>query len=111
MDALDWIARVVSHIPDPGEQMVRYYGRYSNASRGKGRKRGVSVPVKGKIGDAPQPDSDAEHFARQRRRSSRPAPPKDLRSRPTSLSPLWQRNANHRLDRAAGGDPQDPVSI
>ena len=37
MDALDWIAQVVSHIPDPGEQMVRYYGWYSNASRGKRR--------------------------------------------------------------------------
>ena len=32
MDALDWIAQVVSHIPDPGAQMVRYYGWYSNAS-------------------------------------------------------------------------------
>ena len=25
MDALDWIGQVVSHIPDPGDQMVRYY--------------------------------------------------------------------------------------
>jgi len=33
---------------------------------------------------------------------------KRLPSRPTSLSPLWQRNANHRLGRATGGDPQDP---
>ncbi len=43
MDALDWIAQVVSHIPDPGEQMVRYYGWYSNASRGKRRKPGVRI--------------------------------------------------------------------
>ena len=35
LDALDWIALVTSHIPDPGEQMTRYYGHYSNASRGK----------------------------------------------------------------------------
>jgi len=88
--------------------MVRYYGWYSNASRGKRRKRGVRVPVEAEVQDAPQPDSDAEHFARQRRRSSRPALQKYLPSRPTSLSPPWQRNANHRLDRATGGDPQDP---
>ena len=107
MDALDWIAQVVSHIPDPGEQWLRYDGWYSNASRGKRRKPGVRVPVEAELQDTPQPDSDGEHFA-QRRRSSRPAPQKDLRSRSTSLSPLWQRNADHRLDRAIGGDPQDP---
>ncbi len=68
MDALDWIAQVVSHIPDPGEQWLRYDGWYSNASRGKRRKRGVSVPVEAEVQDTPQPDSDGEHFARQRRR-------------------------------------------
>ncbi len=52
IDALDWIAQVGSHIPDPGEQMVRYYGWYSNASRGKRRKRGVSVPVEGEVPSA-----------------------------------------------------------
>jgi hypothetical protein len=69
MDALDWIAQVISYIPDPGEQMVRYYGWYSNASRGKRRKPGVRVPVEAEVQDTPQPDSDGEHFARQRRRS------------------------------------------
>jgi len=33
-DALDWLAAMTSHIPDQREQMVRYYGFYSNASRG-----------------------------------------------------------------------------
>ena len=33
-DALDWMAAMTSHIPDQGEQMVRYYGFYSNVSRG-----------------------------------------------------------------------------
>lgn len=32
--ALDWLARLVAHIPGKGEQMVRYYGYYSNKSRG-----------------------------------------------------------------------------
>jgi hypothetical protein len=33
-----FIARVTSHIPDKGQVMVRYYGLYSNAHRGKVRK-------------------------------------------------------------------------
>ncbi len=47
---------------------MRDYGGYSDAARGKRRKRGVSVPVDGEEQDAPQPDSDGEQFARQRRR-------------------------------------------
>ena len=38
MDYLDFIARVTSHIPDKGQVMIRYYGLYSNAHRGKMRK-------------------------------------------------------------------------
>jgi len=40
MDYLDFIARVTAHIPDKGQVMIRYYGLYSNAHRGKERKRG-----------------------------------------------------------------------
>ena len=29
-DALDWLALLTTHIPNRGEQMVRYYGYYSN---------------------------------------------------------------------------------
>jgi len=39
--ALDWLALIISHIPRHGEQMVRYYGYYSNAARGKRRKLGM----------------------------------------------------------------------
>jgi hypothetical protein len=38
-DALEWLAAMCSHVPDRGEQMLRYYGHYSNVSRGKRRKR------------------------------------------------------------------------
>jgi ribosomal protein S27E len=44
MDYLEFIARVVSHIPDRGQVMVRYYGLYANAHRGKIRKAS-RVPV------------------------------------------------------------------
>ena len=33
--ALEWLAAMCSHIPDRGEQMVRYYGYYRNVCRGK----------------------------------------------------------------------------
>jgi hypothetical protein len=39
LDALDWLAQLGTHIPNKGEQMVRYYGFYSNKSRGL-RKKG-----------------------------------------------------------------------
>ncbi|MBC8441861.1 MAG: transposase [Deltaproteobacteria bacterium] len=37
-DALEWIAAMCSHVPNKGEQMVRYYGHYSNVSRGRRKK-------------------------------------------------------------------------
>jgi hypothetical protein len=45
MDYLEFIARVTSHIPDKGQVMVRYYGLYANAHRGKVRKASVSPLV------------------------------------------------------------------
>ena len=38
--ALEWLAAMCSHIPNKGEQTVRYYGRYSDVSRGKRQKTG-----------------------------------------------------------------------
>jgi hypothetical protein len=37
---LDWIAILTAHVPNKGEQLVRYYGYYSNLSRGKRKKLG-----------------------------------------------------------------------
>ena len=37
-DALDWLAQLTTHIPNKGEQMIRYYGFYSNKSRGSRKK-------------------------------------------------------------------------
>ena len=39
--ALEWLAAMCSHIPNRGEQMVRYYGYYSNVSRGKRKEAGT----------------------------------------------------------------------
>jgi hypothetical protein len=44
-EALDWLAQLVTHIPNKGEQMVRYYGFYSNKSRGLRKKAGTDDQV------------------------------------------------------------------
>jgi ribosomal protein S27E len=44
-DALDWLAQLATHIPNKGEQMVRYYGYYSNKSRGMRKKAGSDDQV------------------------------------------------------------------
>jgi hypothetical protein len=38
IDACDFVARVLTHVPDPRRHVVHYYGAYSNVSRGKRRK-------------------------------------------------------------------------
>ncbi|ABW68890.1 hypothetical protein [Desulfosudis oleivorans] len=38
--ALDWLAQPTTHIPNHREHMVRYYGHYSNKSRGQRIKAG-----------------------------------------------------------------------
>jgi len=43
LDYLEFIARVTSYIPDKGQVMVRYYGLYANAHRGKARKTSLAT--------------------------------------------------------------------
>jgi hypothetical protein len=37
---MEWLANLCSHISNRGEHMVRYYGYYSNVSRGKRKMEG-----------------------------------------------------------------------
>ncbi len=69
LDALDWIARVCSHIPDRNEHQVRYYGRYASASRGKRRQQQTAVHGPGSEEHPAEEESAAERFSRRRRRS------------------------------------------
>jgi Tol biopolymer transport system component len=55
MDYLEFIARVTSHIPDKGQVMVRYYGLYANAHRGKVRKANRVPVLLGMIEEEPKP--------------------------------------------------------
>lgn len=43
--ALGWMAQLTTHIPNRGEQMVRYYGYYSNKLRGLRNKAGTDDEV------------------------------------------------------------------
>ena len=42
-DPSEFLARVIMHIPEPRRHMLRYYGAYSNVSRGKRRLRGEAA--------------------------------------------------------------------
>jgi hypothetical protein len=53
MDYLEFTARVTAHIPDKRQVMIRYYGLYSNAHRGKMRKAGADPPYPPVIEDDP----------------------------------------------------------
>ncbi len=46
-DPLDFIAEIAQHIPDPGKQLVRYYGWYSNKARGRRVKTEADQTVAG----------------------------------------------------------------
>ncbi len=41
LDALEFLARVASHIPDKGQVLQRYYGWYANRTRGIRRRAGA----------------------------------------------------------------------
>ena len=38
-DVLEFLARVLDHLPEPSQQLVRYWGWTSNAARGRRRRR------------------------------------------------------------------------
>ncbi|HNU83997.1 MAG TPA: transposase [Thermoanaerobaculia bacterium] len=63
-DVLEFLARVLDHVPDPGQQLLRYWGWYSNAARGR-RER-----IEGRASAAPAGDSatDPDEVESRRRR-------------------------------------------
>ncbi|MCJ7541527.1 MAG: transposase zinc-binding domain-containing protein [Desulfobacterales bacterium] len=63
-EAVDWLAQLVTHIPNRGEQMVRYYGYYSNRSRGDRKKQGKDDQVPALIQSAISPKEFRKNWAR-----------------------------------------------
>jgi len=68
--ALDFLAALCTHLPDRGQQLIRYYGAFANARRVcAGAPASSSASPEGAQG-MPQDNSDSgEGFARGRRRS------------------------------------------
>jgi hypothetical protein len=63
-DALDCLAQLVTHIPNRGEQMVRYYGFYSNKSRGLRKKAGTDDQFPALIVSEFSPKEFGQNWAR-----------------------------------------------
>ena len=57
-DALEWLAAMCSHVPNKGEQMVRYYGHFSNVSRGKRKKNDQDELIPSIL----EPDGSSKEF-------------------------------------------------
>jgi hypothetical protein len=50
-DPREFLARVLMHVPEPRRHLVRYYGAYSNAARG--RRRRLAGGITGKVAVGP----------------------------------------------------------
>ena len=67
--AMEFVARLLVQIPDPRRHLVRYYGAYSNATRGKHKK--AAAPAEPSSADEAPEDAaipDGPHRAALRRR-------------------------------------------
>jgi hypothetical protein len=69
LDAMEFVARVLTQIPDGRRHLARYYGFYSNAARGK-RKKAAAPAEPSSPGEAPEGAAipDGPHRAALRRR-------------------------------------------
>jgi hypothetical protein len=89
--AHDFIAAAIDHIPPKGQQTVRYYGVYSNKSRGQ------SSPIPDRIIRPSQPKAPPENPTPVQILLI-PAPPK---RRACDMRPLWR----DLILKVWGGDP------
>jgi hypothetical protein len=66
---MEFVARVLVQIPDPRRHLVRYYGAYSNAARGR-HKKAAAPPEPSSPDQAPKDAAipDGPHRAALRRR-------------------------------------------
>jgi len=60
-DPVEFLARVIMHIPEPRRHLVRYYGWYSNVSRGKRKRDEEGVP---ELNESPGKDWYHVHHCR-----------------------------------------------
>jgi len=68
-DALEWLAAMCSHVPNRGEQMVRYYGYYSNVSRGKRKIQGKDDAIPSILMHVEDPDLGENDSSKEYRKN------------------------------------------
>ena len=68
VDALDFLARVIAHIPPPRIHLVRYLGHYSNVARGR-RKNGKEKALTPGVRRVEEGDGLTDSQRRARRRA------------------------------------------
>jgi len=68
-DPAEFLARVIMHIPEPRRHLVRYYGAYSNVSRGKRRRQDEADIVAAPPDGRHVPSAPAESGGRLKRAS------------------------------------------
>jgi len=68
LDPLEFLARLLAHVPEPRLHLVHYYGWYSNVSRGRRRKgRDAALPTASPYRNVADGLCPAERRARRRR--------------------------------------------
>jgi hypothetical protein len=97
--ALEWLAAMCSHIPNKGEHMVRYYGYYSNVSRGRRRRRERMTPC--------PPSSKHRAIERSSGRTGRGSFRRFMRSIPW-YAPNDRGHADHQFHRGRSCHPRHP---
>lgn len=63
-DAIDWLARLVTHIPNKGEQLIRYYGRFSSKSRGLRKKDNANKAIQSMVNSDISRETFRKNWAR-----------------------------------------------
>lgn len=108
--AMDWLAQLTTHIPGKNEQMVRYYGYYSNKSRGLRRQAGREDDVPALIDS----DLSAAEFRRNWARliqKTGACPPFYLAgSRPIDMPQMPGRNEGDQHHRGPGDYQEDSAT-
>ena len=98
------LSAMCSHIPNRGEQMVKYYGHYSNVSRGKRQKEGKDDAVPCIL----EPQGNEKAFRKSWARLIQKigaCPGEGRESRSTDLPEMSGHNENHQQYRGPVGDP------
>ncbi len=104
-DPAEFLARVIMHIPEPRRHLVRYYGAYSNVSRGKRRRQDDAD-----IGAAPP---DGRHSPRLRppgTTAPTPALFAEVGRSSSSVSLRWTRWCARSAKARCGSSPSSSTT-